>query len=174
MGSVGENPCRCHAPVVPQTDFRVQRHFFVERRDLGFNESVRTFSGRGTPVAPVRGIRPPSRRPDRSGRRIHPRVRPGRWQEGIPFLTAFAASEARGRGECQPIIEASVDKPWPPPDLSLRAFQPRLAGSPAQDPIVQRSKTATISRPRFGPKLQDGFRILSRAPPFLLRVFPVS
>ncbi len=46
----------------------------------------RTYSGRGTPVAPVRRGNPASSSPDPSGRRIHPRVRPGRWQEGIPFL----------------------------------------------------------------------------------------
>ena len=61
----------------------------------------RTYSERGTPVAPVRRGNPASSSPDPSGRQIHPRVRPGRWQEGIPFLTAFAASEARGRGGCQ-------------------------------------------------------------------------
>ena len=60
----------------------------------------RTYSERGTPVAPVRRGNPASSSPDPSGRRIHPR-NPGRWQEGIPFLTAFAASEARGRGGCQ-------------------------------------------------------------------------
>ena len=40
------------------------------------------YSGRGTPAAPVRGIRPPNRRPDRSGRPIHPRLQKGSWQEG--------------------------------------------------------------------------------------------
>gem|GEM_PF-6548206 len=59
------------------------------------------FSGLGKPAAPVRRRKPPSRRPDRSGPPIHPRLQKGSWQEGIPFLSAFAASEARGRGGCQ-------------------------------------------------------------------------
>ena len=56
----------------------------------------RTYSERGTPVAPVRRSNPASSSPDRSGRRIHPRVRPGRWQEGIPFLHGGADVKESG------------------------------------------------------------------------------
>ena len=59
------------------------------------------FSGRGTPDAPVRQGNPASSLPDRSDGESIPVFNPGSWPEGIPFLSAFVASEARGRGVCQ-------------------------------------------------------------------------
>lgn len=76
-------------------------------------------------------------------------------------------------------IPDSTEKPSssrnpPPAGFLPRTFRTMFAERLARKSSSGTTQTATIPRPRFGPKLQDGFRILSRAPPFLLRVFPVS
>jgi hypothetical protein len=49
---------------------------------------------------------------DRSAGESIPVFSPGSWQEGIPFLSAFAASEARGRGGCQATYDLPACPRW--------------------------------------------------------------
>ena len=83
-----------------QTTFRCVSCRYEDHADTNAANNILR-AGQGRPAAPVHWINPVSSSPDRSVGESIPVFSPGSWQEGIPFLSAFAASEARGRGGCQ-------------------------------------------------------------------------
>ncbi len=75
--------------------------------------------------------------PDRSVGESIPVFSPGSCQEGIPFLSAFAESEARGRGGCQ-ILLPSQEARSGPRDTAF-------SGGPVENMFFHSSRTCPFS-----------------------------